>query len=66
MNDSSVLSKSKLTSLAQAEHNEEHHKLTLIDQFQHIDNQALETIGVASKQDLTEEAIPELHYFSLL
>ncbi|TNV78330.1 hypothetical protein FGO68_gene9574 [Halteria grandinella] len=66
LNDSSVLSKSKLTSLAHAEHNEEHHKLTLIDQFQHIDTQALETIGVASKQDLTEEAIPELHHFSLL
>lgn len=67
LNDSSMLSKnSKLSQMVRAEHLEEHYKLTLIDQFQHIDNQELEKLGVTSKNELTEDAIPELHQFTML
>jgi hypothetical protein len=66
LNDSSYLHTKRIEQLAYTEHNEEHAKLSLIEKFQHIDTQELEKLGVASKAEFTEEAIPEIHEFSML
>jgi hypothetical protein len=38
----------------------------LIDQFQRIDQIELERVGLADKKELTQEAIPELHQYTML
>ena len=56
-NESSVI----VTKVDQEADKELDVKVILIDQFQHIDQIELQKIGLSEKQNLTEEAIPELH-----
>jgi hypothetical protein len=40
--------------------------VTLIDQFQRIDQSELQKLGLREKNSLTEDAIPELHQYTML
>ena len=61
-NESSVI----LAKVDQAAETELDAKVILIDQFQRIDQVELKKIGLSEKQNLTEEAIPEVHQYSML
>jgi hypothetical protein len=63
-NESSLLTGTKNPPAASSSPARE--KFNLLDQFQRIDQEELEKIGVLDKQALTEDAIPELHQFSML